>query len=296
VTVEHRAGYVAIVGRPNVGKSTLLNALVGSKVAAVSPKPQTTRNRIVGVRNVPGAQLVFFDTPGIHNARSVINRRMVEVARETLGEADVMVLVVDATSGLTAPDEELAASLAALDRPTIVALNKLDRVRKSAFLPMMDALGRLLPGRDLIPISALRGEGVDAVLEKLVAMLPENPAFYPEDQYTAESERFLVQEMVREQLFQQMDEEVPYGTAVVVEEFTEKPEKNVLVVQATILVDRPNHKGIVIGTGGQRLREVGRKARLEIEKLFGVKVFLELFVRVEPGWAEDSRRLKELGL
>jgi len=294
--VEHRAGYVAIVGRPNVGKSTLLNALVGAKVAAVSKKPQTTRNRIVGVRNVPGAQLVFFDTPGIHSPRSLINRRMVEVARETLSEADVIVLVLDASAGLTAQDEELAASVAALDRATVVALNKLDRVRPSKLLPMMDALGRLLPGRDFMPISALRGDGVDAVLEKLVAALPENPAFYPEDQYTAESERFLVQEMVREQLFQQMDEEVPYGTAVVVEEFLEKPEKNVLVVKATILVDRPNHKGIVIGSGGQSLREVGRKARLEIEKLFGVKVFLELFVRVEPGWAGDSRRLKELGL
>jgi GTPase len=294
--VGHRAGYVAIVGRPNVGKSTLLNALVGAKVAAVSKKPQTTRNRIVGVRNVPGAQLVFFDTPGIHNPRSLINRRMVEVAREALGEADVIVLVVDASVGLTAPDGELAATVAALDHTTVVALNKLDRVRPSKMLPIMDALNRLLPGRDFIPISALRGDGVDTVLEKLVAALPENPPFYPEDQYTAESERFLVQEMVREQLFQQMDEEVPYGTAVVVEEFTEKPEKNVLVVQATILVDRPNHKGIIIGTGGQRLKEIGRKARLEIEKLFGVKVFLELFVRVEPGWAEDSRRLKDLGL
>ena len=293
---EHRAGYVAIIGRPNVGKSTLLNALVGTKVAAVSPKPQTTRNRIVGVRNVPGAQLVFFDTPGIHDARSLINRRMVEVARETLGEADVIVLVLDGSGGMTAADEQLAATAAGLGRTTIVALNKLDRIRPSALLPMMDALGRALPGRDFIPISARRGDGVDSLLEKIVVALPENPPFYPEEQYTAESERFLVQEMVREQLFQQMDQEVPYGTAVVVDEYSEKPERNVLLVKATILVDRPSHKGIVIGAGGQRLKEVGRKARLEIEKLFGVKVFLELFVRVEPGWAENPRRLRELGL
>ena len=293
---DHRAGYVAIIGRPNVGKSTLLNAFVGAKVAAVSPKPQTTRNRIVGVRNVPGAQLVFFDTPGIHDAHSLINRRMVEVARGTLGEADVIVLVLDASAGWTALDEELATTVAGLSRTTVVALNKLDRIRPSALLPMMEALGRVLPGRDFIPISALRGDGVATLLDKVVAGLPENPPFYPEDQYTAESERFLVQEMVREQLFQQMDQEVPYGTAVVVEEYAEKPERNVLVVKATILVDRPSHKGIVIGAGGQRLKEVGRKARLEIEKLFGVKVFLELFVRVEPGWAEDARRLKELGL
>ena len=293
---EHRAGYVAIIGRPNVGKSTLLNALVGTKVAAVSPKPQTTRNRIVGVRNVPGAQLVFFDTPGIHDARSLINRRMVEVARETLGEADVIVLVLDGSAGMTAPDEQLSATAAGLGRTTIVVLNKLDRIRPSALLPMMDALGRALPGRDFIPISARRGDGVDGLLEKIVVALPENPPFYPEEQYTAESERFLVQEMVREQLFQQMDQEVPYGTAVVVDEYSEKPERNVLLVKATILVDRPSHKGIVIGAGGQRLKEVGRKARLEIEKLFGVKVFLELFVRVEPGWAENPRRLRELGL
>jgi GTP-binding protein Era len=211
---------------------------------------------------------VFFDTPGIHDARSLINRRMVEVARDTLGEADVIVLVLDASAGWTALDEELAATVAGLGRTTVVALNKLDRIRPSALLPMMDALGRMLPGSDFIPISALRGDGVDTLLEKIVAGLPENPPFYPEDQYTAESARFLVQEMVREQLFQQMDEEVPYGTAVLIEEFAEKPEKNVLVVKATILVDRPNHKGIVIGTGGQRLREIGRKARLEIERMF----------------------------
>src|SRR6185503_5721312 len=204
--------------------------LVGTKVAAVSPKPQTTRNRIVGVRNVPGAQLVFFDTPGIHDAHSLINRRMVEVARDTLAEADVIVLVLDASAGWTALDEELAATVAGLGRTTVVSLNKLDRIRPSALLPMMDALGRALSGSELIPISALRGDGVDTLLEKIVAGLPENPPFYPEDQYTAESERFLVQEMVREQLFQQMDQEVPYGTAVVVDEYAEKPERNVLVV------------------------------------------------------------------
>jgi GTP-binding protein Era len=294
--MAHRAGYVAIVGRPNVGKSTLLNALVGAKVAIVTPKPQTTRNRILGIRTLPDAQAIFLDTPGIHHARSLLNRRMVDVARQVIAEADVMLLVLDATAGVTPADAELATSLAALRPKTIAVLNKLDRVRPPALLPAMEALGRLLPGREVIPASARNGTNVEPVLSAVVAALPEGPRLYPEDEYTGETERSLVQEVVREQLFLQTEEEVPYGTAVVVEEFTEKPDQNLLVVRATVLVDRPGHKGIVIGTGGERLREVGRRARLELERLFGVKVFLELFVRVEPGWARNPRRLKELGL
>jgi GTP-binding protein Era len=294
--MPHRAGYVAIVGRPNVGKSTLLNALVGAKVAIVTPKPQTTRNRIVGIRTLPDAQVVFLDTPGIHEPRSLLNRRMVDVARQTLGEADVVLLVVDATSGVTPADRELAATLAGLASTTIVALSKRDRVGPPALLPLMATLGTLLPGREIVPVSGRTGENVSALLDVVVRALPESPRLHPEDEYTAETERFLVQELIREQLFLQTEEEIPYGTAVAVEEFTEKPDRNVLVVAATILVDRPGHKGIVIGKGGERLREIGRRARLELEALFGVKVFLELFVRVEPGWARNPRRLKELGL
>jgi GTP-binding protein Era len=294
--MAHRAGYVAIVGRPNVGKSTLLNALVGAKVAIVTPKPQTTRNRIVGIRTLPEAQVVFLDTPGMHDARSLLNRRMVDVARQTLGEADVVVFVLDAEAGVTPADAELAASLAASGRTTIAVPNKRDRVRPPGLLPTMDELGRLLPGRDVIPTSALTGENVQTLLEAVTAALPEGPRLYPEDEYTTETERFLVQELIREQLFLQTEEEVPYGTAVVVEEFSEKPERNLVVIHAVILVDRPSHKGIVIGARGQRLREVGRRARLELEALLGVKVFLQLFVRVEPGWARNPRRLKELGL
>jgi GTP-binding protein Era len=294
--MAHRAGYAAIVGRPNVGKSTLLNALVGAKVAIVTPKPQTTRNRIVGIRTLPAAQVIFLDTPGMHEARSLMNRRMVDVARQTLGEAEVVLLVLDADAGVTRADAELAASLAASGRTTIAVANKRDRVRPPALLPIMEELGRLLPGRDIIPASALTGENVEAVLDAVVAALPEGPRLYPEDDYTTETERFLVQELIREQLFLQTEEEVPYGTAVVVEQFSEKPERNVVVINAVILVDRPSHKGIVIGARGQRLREVGRQARLALEALLGVKVFLELFVRVEPGWARNPRRLKELGL
>jgi len=294
--MAHRAGYAAIVGRPNVGKSTLLNALVGAKVAIVTPKPQTTRNRILGIRTLPEAQVVFLDTPGIHAARSLLNRRMVEVARRTLGEVDAILLVLDATPGVTPADRDLGTSLAALGRPTIAVLNKLDRVRPPELLPAMEALAHVLPGCEIIPASARSGDNVPAVLAAVIAALPEGPRLYPEDEYTTETERFLVQEIVREQLFLHTEEEVPYGTTVIVEEFTEKPEKRLLLVHATILVDRPSHKAIVIGAGGGRLKEIGRRARLELQALFDVKVFLELFVRVEPGWTRNPRRLQELGL
>src|SRR5204863_3896477 len=249
--MAHRAGYAAIVGRPNVGKSTLLNALVGAKVAIVTPKPQTTRNRILGIRTLPEAQVVFLDTPGIHEARSLLNRRMVEVARQALGDADVVVLVVEATAGVTPADGELARGLAALARPTVVVLSKLDLVRPPVLLPVMEAIGQLLPGREIIPVGARTGENVRVVLDAVVKALPEGPRLYPEDEYTAESERFLAQELIREQLFCQTEEEIPYGTAVQVEEFSAKAD--LLVVRATILVDRPNHKGIVIGARGTRL-------------------------------------------
>jgi GTPase len=294
--MPHRAGFAAIVGRPNVGKSTLLNALVGTKVAIVTPKPQTTRNRIVGIRTLPETQIAFLDTPGLHEARSLLNRRMVDVAQQTLGEADVVLFVVDAIAGVSPADRELATRLARLRATTIAVLNKRDRVRPPALLPAMAALGECLPGRDVFPASARTGEQVDAILAAVVAALPVGPRLYPEDEYTTETERFLVQETIREQLFLQTEEEVPYGTAVEVEEFAAQPERNLLVLRATIVVDRPTHKGIVIGAEGRRLREIGRRARLELERLFGVRVFLELFVRVEEGWARNPRRLRELGL
>ena len=295
--MAHRAGYVAILGRPNVGKSTLLNALVGAKVSIVTPKPQTTRNRIIGIRTLPDrAQIAFLDTPGIHEARSLINRRMVETARQALAEADVVLVLVDAAAAVTPGDRALAGTLAPLPATTIVVLNKADRVARPELLPIMATLGELLPGREIIPASALTGENVDTVLGRVVDALPEGEPLYEAEEYTTATERFLVQELIREQLFRQTEEEVPYGTAVVVEEFAEKPERNVLVLGATILVDRPSQKPIVIGAGGQRLREIGRRARLEMEALFGRRVFLELFVKVEPGWARNPRRLAELGL
>jgi GTPase len=294
--MAHRAGTAVIVGRPNVGKSTLLNALVGQKVAIVTPRPQTTRTRIVGIRTLPQAQLVLVDTPGLHQARSVLNRRMVDVARTTLAEADVAVLVVDAGAGLTGGDREILEGLAATKAPTVVVLNKIDTIAKSKLLPILAELAERLPDAELVPASARTGVQVATVLDVVVAKLPEGPPLYPEEEFTTETERSLVQELVREQIFLATRDEVPYGVAVLLDEFTEKPEKNLTVIGATILVDRENHKPIVLGTRGERIKSIGATARCEIEALLGTKVFLELFVRVEPGWSESPRRLTELGL
>ena len=294
--MAHRAGTAAIVGRPNVGKSTLLNALVGQKVAIVTPRPQTTRTRIVGIRTLPEAQLVLVDTPGLHQARSLLNRRMVDLARSSLAEAEVAVLVMDATSGITGADRDIAEGLAATKAPTVVVLNKIDLIAKSKLLPVMAALAQILPGAELVPASAKTGAEIATVLDVIIAKLPEGPPLYPEEDFTTETERSLVLELVREQIFLATRDEVPYGVAVILDEFTEKPEKKLTVIKATILVDRESHKPIVLGSRGDRIKTIGTTARQEIEALLGMKVFLELFVRVEPGWSESPKRLTELGL
>jgi GTPase len=294
--MAHRAGTVAIVGRPNVGKSTLLNALVGTKVAIVTPKPQTTRTRVVGIRTTPAGQAVFVDTPGIHDARSTLNRRMVETARRTLEDVDATLLVLDAGAGITAADRELARELATGTLPVVVVLNKMDRLPRAQLLPQMAELATLLPGRELVPASARRDDNVARVLDVVLGVLPEGPPLYPGDEFTTEPARALAQELVREQVFLAARDEVPYGAATLIERFEERPEQDLVVIGATILVARPSHKAIVIGAGGERLREIGTLARQELERLLGTRVFLDLFVRVEPGWADDPRRLAELGL
>lgn len=292
----YRAGTVVLVGRPNVGKSTLLNALVGTKVAIVTPKPQTTRTRVVGIRNLPDGQVVLVDTPGIHPARSPLNRRMVETARRALEETEAAVLVVDASAGVLAGDRELAGELAETTLPTIVVLSKMDRVPRPQLLPLMAELGALLPDREIVPASATRGENVAAVLGAVLRALPEGPPLYPDDEFTTEPVRVLAQELVREQVFLATRDEVPYGTASIVERFEEKPEQGLTVIAATILVARQSHKGMIIGTKGERLRDIGTRARQGLETLLGTRVYLELFVRVEPGWTDNPRRLAELGL
>jgi GTP-binding protein Era len=239
---------------------------------------------------------VFVDTPGIHAARSTLNRRMVETARRTLEDVEAVLWVLDAGAGITAGDRELAGELAASGLPVVVVLNKMDRLPRAQLLPLMAELATLLPGRELVPASARRGENVTTVLDVVLGVLPEGPPLHPEDEFTTEPARALAQELVREQIFLSTRDEVPYGSATLIERFEERPEQGLTVIGVTILVTRPSHKAIVIGTGGERLREIGTLARQGLERLLGTRVFLELFVRVEPGWSDNPRRLEELGL
>jgi GTPase len=291
-----RSGYVAIVGRPNVGKSTLLNQLLGEKVAIVTPKPQTTRNRITGIRTSAQSQIVFIDTPGIHQAHSLMNRRMVEIALQTLREVDGVLWVLDARGRIGPEDERIAGNLGSLKAPSLILLNKIDLIAKGKLLPLIKRCSELLPMREIVPISALNGEGVRAILEIVERWLPEGPQYFPEADFTDQTERFVAAEIIREKIFLLTHEEIPYGVAVAIDEFTEKEEKNLIVIKATIVTERVSHKGMLIGKRGSMLKEVGQRAREELESLLGCKIFLELFVKVDRGWTEDLNTLTEMGL
>ena len=294
--VAHRSGFVAIVGRPNVGKSTLLNQFLGEKIAIVSPKPQTTRNRITGIRTTPSSQIVFLDTPGIHRAHSLMNRRMVEVALKTLREVEVALWLLDAREGTRREDEDIARTLKESRATTLILLNKMDLISRGKLLPLMERCSVLLPEREIIPISALKGENVSLVLEQIEKFLPEGPRYYPEGEVTDQTERFVASEIIREKIFLLTREEIPYGTAVSIDEFAEKEEKNLVVIKATIHVEREAHRPILIGKKGAMLKEIGIQARGELESLLGCKLFLELFVKVQRGWTQDPHALTELGL
>ena len=290
----HRSGFIAIVGRPNVGKSTLLNRLVGQKIAIVTPKPQTTRTRIVGIRTLPHAQAVFIDTPGLHQPRTLINRRMVEVAERALDEADVILWVVDARAGITPADRVLAARLPTAKRALCIALNKIDGMDRKALLPILATLDALLPGTDVVPVSALHGTNCLGLIEHIVSVLPEGPRFYEPDTVTDQTERVLVQEVVREKVLLQTREEIPYAVMVTIDQFEDKG--TLAVISATIHVERDSQKGIIIGAGGARIKEIGRTARLELEEVLGRRIYLELFVRVQEDWTSREALLKEFGL
>jgi GTP-binding protein Era len=294
--VDHRSGYVAIVGRPNVGKSTLLNRIVGSKIAAVTAKPQTTRRRLLGIKTLPTAQALFVDTPGIHAARDLLNQRMVEQALQSLPDADVVLWVVEAREGPGKADRDLAARLPGASKPVIIALNKIDGRPKESLLPVIAEWAALMPGRDIVPISARTGENVDTLLDIVIAGLPQGPRYYPPDELTDASEREIVAELVREKVMMATREEIPYGVAVTVDSFEEKPEKRLAVITATIHVARASHKPIIVGERGQRIKAIGQGARSACEALLGRRVFLELFVRVQADWPRQPARLREFGL
>jgi GTPase len=291
----HHAGFITLVGRPNVGKSTLLNRVVGTTLAAVANKPQTTRNRIVGILNRPHAQLVFVDTPGIHHAKTPLNARLVTTARQALVDGDVTVLVVDAVSGVTTGDREVAAEVAKRPR-TVIALTKTDLVGRTGMIPILASVQGLLPNADVVPVSGKTGDNVERLLEIVTSNLPEGPPLYPADQVTEQSERFLAAEIVREKVIERTRDEVPYTTAVVVEAFREEPDRNLVVISASIIVERASQKGILIGERGSRIKEIGQAARLALEAAFGCRIFLELHVKVVPGWSKNPRVLSDLGI
>lgn len=292
----HRSGFVAIVGRPNVGKSTLLNRILGRKIAIVTPKPQTTRRRLVGIKTTETAQMVFVDTPGIHRARGLLNERMVEQAKSSIADADVVLWLVDGRMGLDPSDREIGTLLAPRKERLVVGLNKIDAGARASLLPLMQELAAAVPGAELVPLSALTGENVDVLLEAVAKLLPEGPRYYPAEDITDETERAIVAEIVREKVMLETRDEIPYAVAVTVDSFEEVDERNLARIKATIHVERPSQKAIVIGQKGSRLKTIGRSARLEIEELLGQRVYLELFVRVQADWTKHGGRLREFGL
>jgi GTP-binding protein Era len=279
---SHKSGFVALVGRPNAGKSTLLNALVGEKVSIVTSTPQTTRNRILGVVHRPGAQVVFMDTPGIHKPLSRLNEQMMQFVRQALEERDLAVLMVDASTKFGKGDEFAVELIKQYSPRAILALNKIDLVRKPSLLPLIDRYAKLYDWEEVFPISALKGDGTEELLEAVVRRLPEGPAYFPPDTYTDQPERFLASEMIREKVISQTRQELPYVTAVLIEGFNES--EMLTSIRAVIIVEKESQKPIVIGAGGQRIKQIGCEARAELEKLLPPKVFLELFVKVEPDW------------
>lgn len=317
MTQPHRCGSVAIVGRPNVGKSTLLNRFLGQKIAIVSPKPETTRERLLGILTLPGAQILFMDTPGIYRGpKTLLGRHQVRAARDALAEADVVLLLTEAQAGITDEDRELlrmlprpahGADAAAGAVPVFLAINKVDRVKKDLLLPQIDEARRRYPFRDIFPISATKGANAEALLKSLAEALPEGPALYPPDHITDRPARMLAQELIREKTLLFTHEEVPHAVAVEVEEWRagEKPRAGAppvaskspshTYVRATIYVERDTQKGILIGKGGGLLKKIGQAARKEIEDLAGGPVYLDLWVKVAKGWRKDPAMLRRLG-
>jgi len=301
--MSFKSGFVAIIGRPNVGKSTLLNAILGEKIAIVSEKPQTTRNRIRGIKNTKNCQIIFLDTPGIHEAKGYLNEFMVKEALSALEDVDVIIYLVEAIKKIK--DEEfIIQNLKKVKCPVILGINKVDIVRKDNILPLIDEYSKAFPFKEIIPLSAMKGVGIDELLKIVIELLPEGPKYFPEDILTDQAERFIVAEIIREKVFELTRQEIPYSTAVVVEKFKENPKKKpvpagikqgIVSISATINVERDSQKGIIIGKGGTMLKEIGTRARMDIERLLGTKVFLELFVRVQKDWTKDKRALKEFG-
>jgi GTPase len=289
---EFRSGFVAVVGRPNAGKSTLVNRLVGQKIAIVTSKPQTTRNRIQGIVTKPQGQIVFIDTPGLHEADSALGRQMMQEVAAALEGIDVLLLMVDASSMHPHADDLLLQKAKRFRGRTILALNKVDRLPRPKLLPLIESFSKAFEFSAIVPISALKGDGCDGLLDEILKQLPEGEAYFPEDQVTDQPERFLAAEIIREKAIQLMYHEVPYALAVVVEKYEEKP--RLLRIEAVMNVERDSQKKILIGHKGEMLKKIGTEARKELEAILGSKIYLGLFVKVVPDWRENPQKVREL--
>jgi GTP-binding protein Era len=328
-----RAGYAALLGRPNAGKSTLLNRLLGQKLAIITPKPQTTRHRLLGIKNLPEAQIVFLDTPGVHEATKPLNRAMVRAAYAAIAEADVIVLLVEAGRAAGREEQLLVEAVGKAEAPVVVAINKIDLARKETLLPQIAEWSKRLAGAPVVPLSALTGDGLDRLVAEIVERLPEGKPFFPPDQITDQPERFFAAEIVREKIFQLTGEEVPYATAVTIDAFEEPasrsaaegpevsravgaradfdassgtkraeeaqgregPGRGLVRIGATIHVEKESQKAIVIGKGGAKLKEIGTQARVALEAFLGARVHLELWVKVDRNWTRSERDVRHLG-
>lgn len=290
-----KSGFVTLIGRPNVGKSTLMNRLIGQKIAITSSKPQTTRNRIQTVYTDERGQIVFLDTPGIHKAKNKLGEYMVNVAERTLKEVDVVLWLVEPTTFIGAGEQHIAAQLKTIKTPVVLVINKVDTIKKEEILKFIDAYKNVCDFAEIVPVSALKGQNTDTILEVIFQYLPYGPQFYDEDTVTDQPQRQIVAEMIREKALRSLDEEIPHGIAVTIEKMKERPGGKVMDIEATIICERESHKGIIIGKGGAMLKKIGSAARFEIEKMLEMKVNLQIWVKVRKDWRDSDLFIKNFG-
>ncbi len=291
--VKFHSGYVSLTGRPNVGKSTLLNAILGEKIAIVTPKAQTTRNRIIGIKTLPNAQIIFIDTPGIHKPRHILGKIMVREAWESIKGVDLILLMVKPKEP-ESEDRLIIENIKGFNKIVFLVINKIDTIKKPKLLPVIDSYSKLYAFKEIYPISALRGDGIEDLLKGIINNLPIGPKYYPDDILTDQMERFMISEIIREKIIEKTGDEIPHSVAVEITDWNEK-ENGIIFIRSNIYVEREGQKGIIIGKEGLRLKEIGTRARSEIESLLGTKVFLELWVKVKRDWRSNERILRDLG-
>jgi len=292
-----KSGFVSLIGPPNTGKSTLLNRIIGQKISIISPKPQTTRNRILGIWHGDSSQIIFFDTPGIHRASKKLNQRMLQTALKTLGESDLILILIDTSPpAFEDPDEKMMMDhIKTIRIPVFLIINKIDLVPKPRILELIDIYKDFFPFAEIIPVSALTGENCSDLIRTVIRYLPSGPPYYPEEMVTDQTERFMASELIREKLILLTRQEIPYVVAVIIDEMTEDPETDLVRIMATIIVEKESQKGIIIGSGGKKLKDIGQKARHEIERLVGKQVYIKLWVKVARNWRDSELRLKQIG-